>query len=214
MPSFGGMPVEMSSVGGTPSGLSGGGREKDNGGYYFFLKYVAHYVKPHRTDDVGQDDKGILEEEDEQIDSQYKEPLKQWVQHKISHGATASEIHLHTFERDWEYFDSIRFRGCSFKLLQAPKTEQQGHSFQKCDLQGVDFSQSILNGSRFEEANLARCIFTNADLEGVSMGGAVLERCDFRSAKNLDPKRPWTVGESRTSRKPATFLTYKLPKRA
>ena len=117
------------------------------------------------------------------------------------------------YQEAWELFDRIRFSGASFRMVQAPSIHS-GHHFQGCNLQGVNFGEAVLVGSRFEDADLTGCVFTNADLQSVSMGGAIIKRCDFRSAKNLDPRQPWTIGDSRISGKTASYETYKLPKSA
>ena len=117
------------------------------------------------------------------------------------------------YQMAWELFDRIRFSGASFQMVQAPSIHS-GHHFQGCNLQGVNFGEAVLVGSRFEDADLTGCVFTNADLQSVSMGGAIIKRCDFRSAKNLDPRQPWTIGDSRISGKTASYQTYKMPKSA
>ena len=73
-------------------------------------------------------------------------------------------------------FENCQLDYCSFYQKKMKKA-----TFADCSLKEVDFA----------EVDLSMAVFTNCDLTGASFMGTVLEKTDFRTAKNyaFDPEQ-------------------------
>lgn len=74
------------------------------------------------------------------------------------------------------YFINCQLAHSSFYQVKMAKTK-----FETCNLEEVDFTETILKDSYFDNCNLTKAIFENSNLEN----------CDFRTARNyrIHPER-------------------------
>jgi uncharacterized protein YjbI with pentapeptide repeats len=70
--------------------------------------------------------------------------------------------------------------------LSAKSVNLGGYSFANCDLQGADFTNSILANCDFSGADLTDAVFIGADLNGVDLRRSCIEGADFRLSNFID----------------------------
>ena len=94
------------------------------------------------------------------------------------------------------HMNNIKFDDVAMRSSFFTKSTIRSCRWNKCDLRRISLKDSKAKGSKFIECNMANADLRNADLTGVQFknssmenikfDGAILNRADFRGAKNLN----------------------------